>query len=110
MEDHFHHSMENDEELVKVVSNFAGQIELDLPVLVEVVLDFGFQIELDLIVLVEVVSNFAVQIESYLIVLLVEIDDVVAVVLLAVVDWIYYVQIEHDSVEIVLGIADVDYQ
>jgi len=43
-------------------------------------------------------------------VLLVGIDDVVAVVLLAVVDWIYYVQIEHDSVEIVLGIADVDYQ
>jgi len=52
MEDHFHHSVGNDEELVKVVSNFAGQIELDLPVLVEVVLDFVVQIELDSPVLV----------------------------------------------------------
>jgi len=42
-----------------------------------------------------------------LIVLLVGVD--IVVVLLEVADWIYCVQIEHDSVVMVLGIDDFDY-
>ncbi len=63
MEDHSHHSMENDDEPVEIVLNFAVQIELDLTGLVEVALNFAVQIELDLTGLVEVVLNFAVPIE-----------------------------------------------